>query len=137
MPAKTPFVLTDGEATPVNHTFNPSAPTQTGVEPWIERATSGVTLGNSPLLISVTPPQGNSQFSRVKVKLSRPHLISTTPPGASAPVTSVDHTDTISIECTYHNKSTTQDRKNIRTMIADLLMEAQFVSIHDNLEGSW
>lgn len=137
MPSKSPFVLTDGKATPVTHTFNPTQAYGSTVEPWEERSSSGVPLGASRLEIEVQQPKGKGQVYRVKVKIQVPHLISTTPPGATAPVSSVDYTDVAMLELAFHQKSTTQDRKDLRSMLIDLLSESQFSAASDGLEGFW
>lgn len=138
MPQANTFALSDGKATPVVHTFNPAKPDLSGAQVWEEKSSSGIILGSSYLKIDVKRPRNNAAaMQRVHVNLSVPVMVTSTPPGASAPVTTVDYVDYISFEGAFSQKSTTQDRKDLRMMLVDLLQEAQFIAIFDNLEGSW
>lgn len=137
MPQATAFLLSDGKATPVVHTFNPAKPDKNSAQVWEEKSSTGVILGSSYLKVDVTRPREPSAMQRVRVNLSVPVMVTSTPPGATAPVTTVDYTDYVNIEFAYSQKSTTQDRKDIRSMLLDLLAESQFIAIHDNLEGAW
>lgn len=137
MPQASQFLLSDGKATPVVHTFNPAKPDKSSAQVWEEKSSTGVILGSSYLKVDVTRPREAAAMQRVRVNLSVPTLVTSTPPGASAPVTVVDYTNYASFELAYSQKSTTQDRKDMRSMLIDLLQEAQFVAIHDHLEGAW
>lgn len=137
MPQAAVFQLSDGKSTPVVHTFNPAKPDKSSAQVWEEKSATGVILGSSYLKIDVSRPRDAAAMQRVRVNLSVPTMVTTTPPGATAPVTSVDYTNYVSIEMAYSQKSTTQDRKDLRSMLLDLFSEAQFVAIHDNLEGAW
>lgn len=138
MPQALAFALSDGKATPVVHTFNPAKPDANGAQVWEEKSSTGVILGSSYLKIDVKRPRNTAAaMQRVNVNLSVPVLVTSTPPGATAPVTVVDYVDYFNGEFAYSQKSTKQDRKDIRLMLIDLLQEAQFVSIHDDLEGAW
>lgn len=137
MPQATTFLLSDGKATPIVHTFNPAKPDKSSAQIWEEKSSTGVILGSSYLKVDVTRPREPAAMQRVRVNLSTPTLVTSTPPGATAPVTVVDYTNYVSIEFAYSQKSTTQDRKDLRSMLLDLFAEAQFVAIHDNLEGAW
>lgn len=137
MPQASTFLLSDGKATPVVHTFNPAKPDKSSAQVWEEKSSTGVILGSSYLKVDVTRPREAAAMQRVRVNLSVPTLVTSTPPGATAPITSVDYTNYASFELAYSQKSTTQDRKDVRSMLIDLLQEAQFIAIHDNLEGAW
>lgn len=137
MPQAAALLLSDGKSTPIVHTFNPSKPDKNQVPVWEEKSSTGVILGSSYLKIDVSRPREPNAMQRVKVGLSVPVMVTSTPPGATAPVTTVDYLDYLNCEFAYSQKSTTQDRKDLRMMLIDLLQEAQFLAIHDNLEAAW
>lgn len=127
--------LADGKATPVTHIFQP-ARRSTDFASWEER-TSGVYIGYEKLTMSLTRPKGPSKTANreltVTAKLEMPVLetLGTSDSGLTPPPT-VAHRPWV--EVIYHlpDRSTAQQRKDLRTMFGALHASSQFQDAIDN-----
>lgn len=63
MPAFSPIVIADGQATPVNHTFAPSRIDMAGVSRWEDRS-GGIALGFPVLTFSMRAPSPSTKGAR-------------------------------------------------------------------------
>lgn len=125
MPALAPITINDGTSTPVPHTFSPV--TTDGYVALLKERTS-VPLANPGLDVSVRPPVGSNGLYRVRMVIKMPQSV--TVDG----VVKVDHIPTISIEMLASERSTEQNRKDLRLMAANLLAHASVVTVLEKLE---
>lgn len=132
MPTLQNLVLTDRASTPVNHTFVPSDLKQ-GVGTVVE--STGVKLGDSKFSIS-SRQTANGRY-RVSLKLERPKVENAVIDGVTTPkVTRVAYA---TVEFSFHNESTTQERTDMAGMIASALATGKTLvekTVVD-LEGVW
>jgi hypothetical protein len=114
MPLLQAISLNDRETTPVAHVFTPNDSVN-GVG--IVKNTTGVPLGAETLTVSMRgSPNGRY---RGKVNLTVPVVQTQTINGISTPV--VVRTAYVSLEVTFSDKSTLQERNNVIGMLADAL----------------
>lgn len=139
MGAQAAITLTDAESTPVNHVMNPVGIAD-GIAKWVDRA-GGIAIGFPALTLSMREPTKGQPVPSYKVagKLIYPVLDVTSP----STMTGIQPQPTVAylVECNFSftlpERSTTQVRKNIRAMIADLFGEAVFKSYVEDLEPTW
>lgn len=113
MPALQSISIVDREATPVTHTFLPRDVSQ-GVGMVVK--SSGVPVGEERLTVSMR--KSGSKF-RGKLTLAIPVVATATINGVSTP--EVVRTAYASLDVTFDETSSTQERNNIIGMIADAL----------------
>lgn len=118
MPQLTPIVLTDGAATPVNHTFNPREITG-GVATLVE--STGVPLGERRLTLS----QNRSASGRVKpiAKLVFPVIQDAVINGITKPT--VVRQSYVDLTFNFDGASSLQERKDVVAMVRSLLDPAK------------
>lgn len=138
MAAQATVTLTDGEATPVNHAFNPNG-VKDGVSMWRETA-GGIAAGFPVLTTSIRetkngPKPGNVVTLKLNVPvmetISGADLAGYTP----QPQVAFELEAIVTLRCPA--RCSKQQRKNIRTMLADLLGESVTVAAIDDLEQAW
>jgi hypothetical protein len=135
MPANTQIVINDGASTPVAHTYLPTKIDSNNVATFQERI-SGVPVGYPTLTWSQRAPSGNAATYKVVGKISQPKVITTTDQSGKT-VTSVDYTNIGTIELVVSARSTLQERKDLRILLANSLLNATLASSADNLESFW
>lgn len=142
MSAVTQIVLADAQATPVNHTFIPLGPDALGVW-WYEDQSQVTPVGFWRISLSLTraknPAPGASaadRVSRVKIGMHEPQLevLGNNSLGLT-PSPTVAYIVRYSQEFLLPERSTSQNRKDIRKMAALLLADAQVVNMIENLQG--
>lgn len=118
MPSLVPLVLKDGAATPVNHTFAPRA-IDGGVATLVE--STGVPLGERRISFS----QNRSASGRIRCiqKLAMPVVQDATVNGVTKPT--LVRTNYADITFNFDASSSTQERKDIVSMVADMLASTQ------------
>jgi len=121
MAAITPLVLADGQATPVNKTFTPMDCTSQLAQ-WSDR-TSGIALGMPNVTLSVAIKSGSSVKVRGKVSLPVMEVISGAD-GGYTPSPKVAYTMIADITLTLPERSTLQNRKDLRAFARNLLADA-------------
>jgi hypothetical protein len=130
MPQATTIVLTDGDST--DHSFTPEGRDANNV--MLFKASNGVPIGDEKLSIgkSVTA----QKRSKVSIRLASPVLATGAGDDGVARqvMTRVAYCD---ITFSFDGLSTTDERKNMRLMVSDLLGTGQTVSesIIDNLDS--
>lgn len=137
MAAIAPITLTDGEATPVDHVFNPIS---TAPATFRENGATGVPqIGENELTMSIRGTTGNGSVNKARIQLRIPVLEEATGGTSSGYVAapSVAYYLQANIELMLPSRCTLQQRKNLRTMLVDLLGEAQTVSLVDSLESPY
>lgn len=130
MPALTSLVLTDRESTPVNHTFVPDDRVG-GVGVLVE--STGVKLGDSKFTLS-SRKTANGRH-RATLKLEIPRVENAVIDGLSVP--KVVRTAYATVELSFSDASTTQERKNLVGMLEDSLKSAKTMvnAVIVDLEG--
>lgn len=130
MPALTSLVLTDRENTPVNHTFVPDDRVG-GVGVLVE--STGVKLGDSKFTLS-SRKTANGRH-RATLKLEIPRVENAVIDGLSVP--KVVRTAYATVELSFSDASTTQERKNLVGMLEDSLKSTKTMvnAVIVDLEG--
>lgn len=149
MPAVANIVLADAQATPVNHTFIPLGPDANQVW-WYEDQSQASAIGFWKVSISLSRPapvptnpfagQGKSVSERrsvAKVALWEPVLenVSNNTVSGIAPAPTVSYVMRSICEFSMPERSSLQNRKDLRKMFALLLGDTQVVSVIENLQS--
>lgn len=119
------ITINDGASTPVAHTFVPVT-TDGLISSLKERV--GIPVGYPGLTASVRPPVKGGEVYKEQIRLSLPTT------AVVNGVTVVDYTNFGTIELVMNERSTTQNRKDLRVMLANALAHANVVSMIENLE---
>lgn len=143
MPAASNIVLADAQATPVNHTFVPMGKDAQGVM-WYEDQSQSNPLGYWKLSIEVKKPfamaagskSDSTRVIRVKYALHEPTLetLGTADNGLTPPPT-IAYVTRGQGEFILPERSSLQNRKDIRKMTALLLADAQLVAAVETLQA--
>lgn len=140
MAAIAPITIADGQDTPVNHTFNPISANP----PLYKQNTDDTVaaIGENELLLTLkrgVASQGNPAINRAKITLRLPVLETLGSSGASgyeAPP-SVAYWLQATVECMLPDRSTGEQRKDLRVLLTNALSNAQIVSLVDTLENPY
>jgi hypothetical protein len=133
------IVLADALATPVNHTFTPTG--FDGPTLWFEDQSAAAVVGNWKISVKLQRPAAatagtvsSSRMYRVSVGLHEPILetLSNTSGGILA-APQVSYIPRVVCEFVLPERSTLQNRKDLRKMIASLLANAQITAVVENL----
>lgn len=143
MPAVAAIVLADAQGTPVNHTFTPLGPDANGVW-WFEDQSQSTPIGYWRISVQLkrTPPARNGQASssnrvnRAVLTLHQPTLetLGTNDAGITPPPT-VAYVDRVSTEFIFAERNSLQNRKDIRKMGANLLANADIITLIEQLQN--
>lgn len=132
MPANGNITIADGATTPVNHTFNPSGlDGAKGTAQFTER-TDGVFVGESKLDVTVRPVTKGQPTRKVVLLLTLPKR--TTDVNGNV---SVAYENLGKAEFTYSATSSTQERKNLRVLLSNAMINAMVAQVVDNNETFW
>lgn len=135
------IVLADAQATPVNHTFIPLGPDKDGVF-WFEDQSQASPVGFWRISLELKrPPTGQAGQSsanrtfRARIGMHQPVLENVTNATVSgiAPAPTVSYVPRVFLEYVMPERSSLQNRKDLRKMMASLASEAQCVSMVENL----
>lgn len=128
MATRANIVIKDGAAAPVNHTFVPlGRPNGGDSEVYVERV-SGKPEFQSELRVKTVQPTRKDQPYKVSMTLIVPKTKQV------GDVDVLDRQVRADISFVLSGKSVTQDRKDLRALVTDLLSNIQIASIVDNLE---
>lgn len=142
MAAVANIVLADAQAIPVNHTFIPLGPDLKGVW-WFEDQTGTSTLGYNRISLQLVRPSapapGESaagRVNRIKIGIHVPSLetLGTNDAGLT-PAPTVSYINRANIELIQPERSTLQNRKDVRKYAQFLLADAQVVAMSELLQG--
>jgi len=135
------IVLADALATPVNHTFVPLGPDKDGVF-WFEDQSQASPIGFWRISYQLKrPAQGNAGAAssgrtyRVVVGLHEPILENVTNNTVSgiSPAPTISYVPRSFTEYVMPERSSLQNRKDLRKMTYNLQNESQLVSLVENL----
>lgn len=142
MPLATPIVLADALATPVNHTFIPLGPDSTGTW-WYEDQSQITPIGFWKVSILLTRPKpaaagtsASDRVCRVKVCLHEPTLeVMSNNSSGLVPAPVVAYVIRSITEFILHERSSLQNRKDIRKMMALLVADVQVIAAVETLQN--
>jgi len=135
------IVLADAQATPVNHTFVPLGPDCSGTY-WWEDQSAAAAVGNWRISFQLIRPAvaqaGQSSANRVyrgKIGLHEPILetVSNNTVSGIAPAPTVSYVSRAFIEFVMPERTSLQNRKDLRKMLYNLCNETQFVALIETL----
>lgn len=135
------IVLADAQATPVNHTFVPVGVDPNGVL-WYEDQSAASPIGFWKISFQITRPKpaapgesSQNRVIRVKVGLHEPILENVTNSTVSgvAPAPTISYVNRSNKEFIFAERSSQQNRKDLRKMDWNLSNEAQYVNMVENL----
>lgn len=137
----TAIVLADAQATPVNHTFNPSGLDANGVYWFVDRSQANA-VGYWKISVEVRQPapatagqSSNNRVNRIKIGLHEPILETMGDSSASGilPAPTVAYVPRAFTEYVIPERASSLDRENIQKMSANLLDNAQIAAIVKDL----
>lgn len=135
------IVLADAQATPVNHTFVPLGVDRNGVL-WFEDQSQASPVGFWRISYAIVRPapaaagqSSKDRVIRVKIGLHEPILENVTNSTVSgiAPAPTISYVNRTNKEYILAERSSQQNRKDLRKMSWNLENEAQFVALVENL----
>jgi hypothetical protein len=135
MPANAAIAIQDGAATPVTHTFSPTKIDANGIASFQERV-SGVPIGYPTITWSVRAPTKGSSSYKITGKLTQPKVIDVTDTSGKS-VKTVDYVNLATVDLVVSEKSTKQERKDLRVLMANALNTALLSTSADDLESFW
>lgn len=133
MPANANIVINDGAATPVAHTFKPSR-IDGDVAIFFEDKTS--LIGRPKLTVGVRNVATGGDAHKVQIRVTQPKVITTTDQTGKS-VTSVDYEDLGTIELMYSKRGSASERKDLRVLLSNALMNGSIGQVIDNGEFFW
>lgn len=145
MPARANIVINDGQTTPVAHTFNPS---EDGEMDLFEDKVGGIAIGFPLISIRfrrpVAPSNGtasnaSNRVYKVAINVAVPTLESTSAATGTGipPAPTVAYVCRCNMEWMLPERSTTQERKNLRAYVYNLLANADIQKVVQDLEAYW
>lgn len=127
------IVLADGQATPVNHTFEAVRVDSEGVARYADKV-SGIPVGFSLISQSLKEPTKASPNYKAVFKFAVPTLEVTSPSTATGiqPAPTVAYTHYVTISATLPGRGTTANRKDVKAFVKNFVNSAQFTDTIEN-----
>lgn len=135
MPSNANIVINDGASTPVAHTFKPLSVVG-DIASFREVTSNGIPVGNNVLSYSVKAPTNGSLMYTIKLKLAKPKVITITDTSGKT-VTTVARTDLVDLTVKVGSDSTAQERKDLRVLLSNAVINALLAQAMDDLEAFW
>lgn len=129
MPQLASIAINDGETTPVTHTFAPV--TTTGTKAKLANRSAAIPKGFEVLESEVVFPKSETGAYRIMYNLQLPEVAT-----VDGQPTIVNQ-DSVSLVFNFSQKSSSQRRKNARTLTTNLLANATIQSMIDNIEPQY
>lgn len=138
MPAIGNIVIADGQTTPVNHTFSPVGINSDMVAFYDDRS-AGIAIGYNALSVSLRKPTNgatNRNF-KAQLKLVLPTLEVTSPSTSTGiqPAPTKAYDAMVTVEFVLPERSSTQNRKDLLTMLKNALAHSTIQSVVQDLEN--
>lgn len=140
MPAISPIVINDAAATPLSHIFSVAKQGLQGFDSVAEFedrvVNSGIPVGFYKVSMNFSRPNKARKTYRVTLKLSTPKLetLSNSTVSGIMPAPTVSYTPMVEITFVVPERSALQDRKDLRTLTANLLASSQVVAAIEQLD---
>lgn len=126
------IAILDGQATPVTHTFIPYA---TSPNPAWREAQSGLALVGQPWIVIVIKPDTGTGLNKVRITMDLPALELITGSNSSgytaAPKIAYDNK--VVMDFFLPSRGTSAQRKDLRVLTSNLMLNSQVVDIIENL----
>lgn len=119
------IVVNDGQATPVAHTFSPARAVADMA--LLEDRSSGIYIGYNKLTFELVRPSGSSDKAnrnlRLKLKIETPKMevVSNNTVSGIAPAPTVSYRPVAELVCTFPERCTLQDRKDLQALMRNVL----------------
>lgn len=128
------ITVVDGKSTPISHVFKPITSAPEALYKRTDVAGQSAAAMES-VVLKLSPARSVNGISIVPVELSIPVMEQTAGGSSSGYVAppAVAHVLRFKGSFYLHNRSTTDDRKDLRVMVSNLLKDAQVVDLIDNL----
>lgn len=145
MPAAANIVLADAQATPVTHTFVPLGPDAQGLF-WFEDQSLASPIGYWRISMELKRPpnpkpgeDSSKRVLRAKIGLHEPILenVSNSTVSGIAPAPTLSYTPRCFSEYVLPERSSLQNRKDLRKMSMNLQADALSIALVENLQGIW
>lgn len=136
MPQNTPITIKDGATTPADHVFSPVA-TGNG-EARFENASSSTSLTGRETLVTglKRPAPGGRSTYETRISLEIPKVVQGV--GASGePVFVRQYANRAIVQLVVDPRASAQERKDLRTLAANALLNASIAMAADNAENFW
>lgn len=142
MPARAALAINDGQGTPVSHTFSP---VETADHDLFEDRSGGIPIGYPLIVYRCRRPPKQGQVSdanrvyRIETNVSVPIMEVTSPSTG----TGIQPAPTVAYICRHNGtwflpeRSTLQDRKNLRAYVANLYNHAEHKKVVEDLDFWW
>lgn len=145
MAAATNIVLADAQATPVNHTFIPLGPDPKDPSVfWFEDQSQAAPIGywhislqlKRPPFVAKSGASSKDRVLRAVIGLHQPVLetVSNNTVSGIAPAPTLSYTPRAFIEFVMPERSSPQNRKDLRKMAGSLIADFNVVSLVENLQ---
>lgn len=128
------IVINDGATTPVAHTFTPVSENPQNNFHWADRS-GGIPVGMPKIHLELkeSGPRGTASILTIEVEAPVLETATGSTTGGFAPVPTLAHNPRCVIKMYLPNRSTTQNRKDLRSYVKNLLSDAVLVSAIDDL----
>lgn len=137
MPAIGNIVINDGAGTPVAHTFAPAG--ITGLVANYADRVGGIPVGYPTLDVSLRPPspQSREKMYLATIRIKTPILDVTSPSTMTGiqPAPSVGYTPIAELKFWLPERSTLQNRKDLRAFVKNLMNDAVITNLVETLEN--
>jgi hypothetical protein len=139
------IILADAQATPVNHTFIPIGYDQNGVYWWEDQSqASPIGYWRISMVLQRPAPgaagvDSSKRVYRAKIGLHEPTLENVTNSTVSGiqPAPTLSYVPRTFVDAILPERSSLQNRKDLRKMSANLLAEAQLTAMIETLQTNW
>lgn len=136
MAAIAALTLADGQAAPVNHTFNPVNIDATGVARWADRV-GGIAIGYPVVSVSLRSPTKDSRAYKLVIKVVSPTLEVTSPSTSTGiqPAPTKAYDCIFSGEMVLPERSTQAQRKDLLAFVKNMLANAVVTNAVNDFES--
>lgn len=141
MPIPSAIVLADAQATPVNHTFDPTGRDSNGIY-WYTDVSAANAVGYWRISVEIKHPpmptagvSAEGRTNRVRLGLHEPVLEALSNNSAGfTPAPTVAYVSRCFVEFVLPERASLQNRKDLRKMVANLLANSQMIDVIEDLE---
>lgn len=132
-----PITVNDGKSTPLSHVFSVQ-----GSDPasWREAVSAVPIVGQPNITLDVRGPKnGQEGIYRVRLRLALPAMETVGTSSQSGIIASpkVAYSNQIVVEGIFPTRGTSDQRKDARVMLANLLTNTQIIDVIENLVSPW
>lgn len=132
------MILNDGQISPVAHTFSP-AKTEADYALLEDRA-AGIYIGYNKLTFKLDRPKGAANAATRNLKLSlkietpKMEVVSNSSVSGIAPAPTVSYRPVVELHCTFPERCSLQDRKDLQAYVKDALSNAFVTAAFEQYE---